>query len=104
MLDENDVAYRYREYTQEPLTAKEIRSVLASLDVGPRQVLRKNDKVYRELELTGDESDRELVELMATHPTLLQRPIGVLEGQAVVGRPPEQLLDLIEPTTGYPSR
>ena len=96
MLDEKGVSYAYREYTQEPLAADEIEAVLAMLKVDPGQVLRRNDKVYRGLELTGSESDQELIELMATHPTLLQRPIGVHNGRAVVGRPPERLLELIE--------
>ena len=96
MLDENGVSYTYREYTQEPLTADEIMKILVMLQADPGQVLRRNDKVYRSLGLDGSESDQELIELMATHPTLLQRPIGLLAGRAVVGRPPERLLDLIE--------
>ena len=96
MLDENGVSYTYREYTREPLTADEIRRILVMLQVTPGQVLRRNDKVYRSLGLDGSEGDQELVQLMATYPTLLQRPIGILAGRAVVGRPPERLLDLIE--------
>ena len=45
--------------------------------------------------VTGDEADAELIELMVENPTLLQRPIGVLDERAVVGRPPERLLDLV---------
>ena len=44
--------------------------------------------------LTGDEPDGRLIKLMAQHPTLLQRPIGVRGRKAVVGRPPEKLLEL----------
>lgn len=95
-MDEKGVSYTYREYTREPLTADEIRNILVKLQVAPGQVLRRKDKVYRSLGLDGSESDQELVELMATYPTLLQRPIGILAGRAVVGRPPERLLDLIE--------
>lgn len=96
MLEEEGVAYRYREYTREPLSAEEIRQVLSKLGLGSRQALRRNDKVYRELGLTGSEDEEELVELMAMHPTLLQRPIGVLGRRAAIGRPPERLLELIE--------
>jgi arsenate reductase len=94
LLEERGIEYRYREYTEEPLSQEEIRSVLVLLGSGPRDVLRKNDKVYRELGLTGEESDDELIALMAEHPTLLQRPIGVRGERAVVGRPPERLLEL----------
>ncbi len=95
-MDERGAVYRYREYRKEPLSADEIRSVLDKLGVGPKAVLRKNDRAYRELELTGTEPDDALVDLMAGHPTLLQRPIGVLGGEAVIGRPPERILELIE--------
>ena len=94
MLDEKKIPYRYREYTEEPLTQKEIKAILKALGVGPNAVLRKNDKAYKENGLTGDESDAELIKLMAAHPTLLQRPIGVLGEKAALGRPPENLLTL----------
>ncbi|MDH3744338.1 MAG: arsenate reductase (glutaredoxin), partial [Acidobacteriota bacterium] len=52
------------------------------------------DKAFRELGLTGEEPDADLIRDMAAHPTLLERPIGVLGDRAVVGRPPEKLLEL----------
>ena len=91
MLDGKGIEYRYREYNREPLSEKEIRDVLLKLGLQPRDVLRKND-----LGFTGEEPDGELIAAMARHPTLLQRPIGVLGDRAVVGRPPERLLELLE--------
>ena len=66
------------------------------LGLSPKALIRKNDKAFKENALTGAESDARLLSLMAEFPTLLQRPIGVLEGQARVGRPPENLLELYE--------
>ena len=94
MLDEQGIPYRYREYTEEPLSAAEIRETLRLLGVPAREVLRRNDAAYRELGLTGEEPDDVLIAAMARHPTLLQRPIGIAGGRAVVGRPPERLLEL----------
>lgn len=94
MLEQHGIEFRYREYTREPLAVEEIESILAMLDVGPAAVLRRNDRSYKELGLQGDESDRKLIDLMARYPTLLQRPIGVLSGRAILGRPPERLLEL----------
>ena len=71
-------------------------TVLECLGVGPRAVLRKRDKAYREQGLTGDETDEQLIALMAAHPTLLERPIGLAGERAVLGRPPERLLGLID--------
>jgi arsenate reductase (glutaredoxin) len=96
LLDEHGVEHRYREYTEEPLTKAEIERVLRLLGVEPHEVLRKNDRAYKELGLTGNEPKKTLVKLMAEHPTLLQRPIAVSGNRAVVGRPVENLLELIE--------
>jgi len=95
LLDEKGVKYRYREYTQEPLNQKELKEILQLLGVEPKAVLRKNDKAYKELGLTGDEPRAKLIKLMAENPTLLQRPIGVKGKKAVIGRPVENLLELV---------
>ena len=93
MLEAEGVAFEYREYKQDPLSRAELEEVLKKLDVGPRDVLRTRDA--NKLGLTGDESDAELIGLMAENPTLLQRPIGVVGTRAAVGRPPEALLELL---------
>ncbi len=94
MLEKHEIPHRYRDYRKEPLSEAEIRDVLASLGSSPRDLLRRRDRAAAEL--TGEESDAELIAAMAKHPTLLQRPIGVLGNRAAVGRPPESLLDLLE--------
>ena len=95
MLDEKGIEYRYRDYIREPLSEEEIRKVLRLLGVPARAVLRTKDAAFAALGLTGEEPEARLIELMARHPTLLQRPIGVAGDRAVVGRPPEALLDLL---------
>ena len=94
MLKAESVPYRYREYTQEPLTEAELRDVFAMLGVRPAALLRRRDPAYASLGLSADSADDVLIAAMAAHPTLLQRPIGVRDGRAVVGRPPEALLAL----------
>ena len=93
MLEERGIDFTDREYKKEPLSREELVDVLGKLGVGPRDVLRKRDAA--KLELTGDESDDDLLDLMAQHPTLLQRPIGVVGDRARLGRPPEALLELV---------
>ena len=93
MLNENGIAHTYREYTKEPLSEDEIRSVLSKLGVGPRDVLRKREA--SKAGLAGNETDDQLIALMADNPRLLERPIGVLGDRAAVGRPPENLLSIV---------
>jgi arsenate reductase (glutaredoxin) len=95
LLDEKAIPYRYREYTREPLTEEEIREILRLLGIPARDLLRTKDPAYAELGL-ADQPDSELIRAMARHPTLVQRPIGRLPGKAVLGRPPERLLELVE--------
>lgn len=95
MLNAQGIEFTYREYTREPLSEAEIREVLGKLGQAAASVVRKRDKAFKELGLTGDESDAVLIPLMAKHPTLLERPIGVLGDRAVVGRPPANLLELV---------
>jgi arsenate reductase len=94
LLDEHGIDYRYRDYRKEPLAEDELRRVLDLLGAEPNELLRKRDKANKELRLTGDEPPEELIRHMAEHPTLLQRPIGVRDGHAVLGRPVENLLEL----------
>jgi len=94
LLEKKRIPFEYRDYRQNPLSPTEIRAVLKALGVKPADVLRKNDKAFKELGLTGTEPASRLIALMAEHPTLLQRPIGVSGNRAVLGRPPENLLEL----------
>jgi len=96
LLEGSEVEYHYRDYKKDPLTEAELRSVLSMLEMKPAQVLRKRDRAFRELGLTGTENEDELIALMASHPTLLERPIGIVGKRAVLGRPPERLLTLLD--------
>ena len=95
MLNERDIPYRYRDYTKEPLQPLEIKRLLKKLNLKASQVFRSNDKANRKLNLTGQEPEDFLIQKMSQYPTLLQRPIGVMGKRALLGRPPEKLLDLL---------
>ena len=96
MLDSEGIPYQYRDYVREPLDEEELRQVLDRLGLGPAEVLRTRDPAARELGLDGSEDADTLIAHMVEHPTLLQRPIGVLGERAVVGRPAERLLELVK--------
>jgi arsenate reductase (glutaredoxin) len=68
------------------------------MGVAPRELLRKGEAAYRELNLGGREvSDDELIRLMVEHPDLLQRPIVERGNRAVLGRPTEKIRELLGP-------
>ena len=93
LLDERGVDFERVNYHVEPLSEDEIRALLRKAGVGPREVLRAKEPEYKAL--TGDESDDELIALMAKHPALLQRPIVEVGDRAVLARPPERVLEVL---------
>jgi len=94
LLKERDIAFRYRDYLAEPLDIESLQTLFKKLDLSPRALLRPREAAA--LELTGEENDELLLQMMARQPSLLQRPIGVLGERAVLGRPPETLVQLLD--------
>jgi len=78
--------------TSTPPTAEELAQLCGKLEVSPREILRRKDPAYETLGLgSGRHSERQLLELMAQHPGLIQRPIVVKGGRAILARPAEAL-------------
>ena len=74
-----------RDYFKERFTVEELRGILASAGLTPREVLSKRAKAYAELVGDRDLSDDELLALMVQEPTLLRRPLAIKDGHATVG-------------------
>ena len=95
ILKERGVEFDSVNYYEAPLTVAELRDLVQKLGISPRDLLRKGEKVYRELKLAQRElTDDELIVLMIENPDLIQRPIVVRGKKAVLGRPPESVEDL----------
>ena len=84
-------------YLETPPTADELDRICRLLGVEPTALLRTKDRRFEELELSVDDdrSREEWLGLIAENPTLLERPIVVKGQRAVIGRPPERVLDLL---------
>ncbi|MEH6585597.1 MAG: arsenate reductase (glutaredoxin) [Halioglobus sp.] len=76
--------------------ADEIRSLLKKLGINAAQLVRRGEDDYKSQGLAKNSSEDELVAAMASHPKLIERPIVVHGNRAVLGRPPENVLDLID--------
>ena len=84
------------EYIKNPPTVEKLKEILSQLGIAPRDLMRKKEDVYKELELgILSLSDKDLIDLMVEHPILIERPIVISNGKAVLGRPPEQVLDIL---------
>ncbi len=80
------------EYLRTPLSAAQLKELNRMLGCPVREMMRDSEPVYKELGLSdASMSDAQLYEAIAEHPILLQRPIVVRNGRAVIGRPPEKV-------------
>ena len=95
LLDERGVDAEYFRYLDEAPTRAQLEDVLRMLGTDdPRAIVRTGEDVYRELGLADADRDR-LLDAMVANPRLIERPIVIKDGHAVVARPPEKLLDLL---------
>lgn len=84
------------EYLSSPPSRVELKEILQKLDLRPRDIIRKGEVIYKELELADDQlSDDQLITAMAAHPILIERPIVVNGAKAALGRPPKQVLGIL---------
>ncbi len=96
LLQEHGIEPQIVEYLQTPPDAATLTSLGDMLGMAPREFMRRKEDVYKEQNL-GDESlsDDELRAAITNHPILLERPIVVRDGKAAIGRPPENVLELL---------
>ena len=84
------------EYLKRPPTADELDTVLGMLGMEPRELMRKKEAEYKELGLADESLSRQdLIAAMVEHPKLIERPVAISGGRAVLGRPTERVLELI---------
>jgi len=96
LLNECSVEFESINYYDVPLTVAELRGLVDKLGLAPRELLRKDEPLYRELQLGQRElSDDEIITLMVENPDLMQRPIVVRGDKAVLGRPPDNVKALL---------
>lgn len=96
LLEARGLAPTVVRYLDTPPSAAELRELLAKLGMSARQLLRTGEEEYQTLGLADTSlSEEQLIEAMATHPRLIERPILIVGDKAVVGRPPEKVLEIL---------
>jgi len=83
------------EYLKTPPTKEELRDILRKLGIKPQDIIRKGEAIYKEQYKGKELSDEEWLDVLVQHPRLIERPIVVDGERAVIGRPPENVLQLI---------
>ena len=96
LLRESGVPFEKVNYYLEPLTKEKLVELLGKMKLGPRDILRTSEAIYKELGLGKSEfTDDEIISLMVKHPDLIQRPIVERGKRAVLGRPTENVKTLL---------
>ncbi len=95
ILKESGKDFEIREYLKQPLSEKELAALFQKLNMAPIELVRTEEKIWKENYRDRDLSDNELIRIMAEHPKLIQRPVVETDTKAVVGRPASNIEDLI---------
>lgn len=96
LLEEKGVQPDIVEYLKQAPSKEELVSVLSLLAIVPRELMRKGESIYKELNLKDASlSDEQLIAAMLENPILIERPIVLANGKAAIGRPPESVLDIL---------
>ena len=96
ILEQNDVDFDVVNYLIDPPSELELREILNDLGMSARELLRKGESKYKELELSNKTlSEDELIKAMLEFPILIERPIVRTEKGVAIGRPPENIQSIL---------
>ena len=97
LLRDNAIEPIIVEYLKEPITKPQLKDLLKKLGLEPRELLRKSEKEFKDLQLSNKSlSDDIVIDFMIKHPKLIERPIIVRGDHAVIGRPADKIFNLMK--------
>jgi len=95
LLEAAGVPVTLRRYLDAPPTRAELSDLLDQLDLPAHALIRKGEKTYKDQNLAG-KTDADLLDAMAQFPILIERPIAIKGTRAIIGRPPDNILVLLD--------
>ena len=96
LLAEKGIQMDVVEYLKAPPNEQELHDILQMLNLEPRQLMRTHEPEYKDNKLADTSlSDDQLIQAMIKYPRLIERPIVVNNGKAAIGRPPENVLEIL---------
>jgi len=96
LLDEEGVDTEVVKYLDTPPSKEGLKEVLKMLDISPRELMRTKEAIYKELNLKHENDEEKLIEAMVANPKLIERPIVIKDGKAAIGRPIENIVELLK--------
>ena len=96
LLKDNNINPDIVLYLDNPPDENTLKQVLSKLGMSPKELLRPNEQECKDLNLLDSSvDDSSVIKAMVKHPKLIERPIYVKDERAIIGRPPEQILDIV---------
>ncbi len=96
ILEENGIEAEVIKYLDTPHTHQEITNLLKMLGMNARELMRIKEDIYKELDLKNENDEDKLIQAMVENPKLIERPIVIKDGKAVIGRPIENIMELVK--------
>ncbi|MDO5980412.1 arsenate reductase (glutaredoxin) [Flavivirga spongiicola] len=95
ILEKSGKEFEIVKYLEDVPNNKELKAIIKLLDIKPIELVRKNESIWKETFKNKDLSDEEIITAMVENPKLIERPIIINGKKAIIGRPPEKILDII---------
>ncbi|MEA3227802.1 MAG: arsenate reductase (glutaredoxin) [Campylobacterota bacterium] len=95
ILEENNCTTKVIKYLDSKPTVDEIKDILKMLELSPRELMRTKEEIYKELNLKDEEDEDRLIQAMATHQKLIERPIIIKGDRAIIGRPTSKIAEFL---------
>lgn len=95
ILQDNNIEPEIIDYLENPPTAQVLKNIIAMLGISARDLMRSTEPAHKEANQDDSLSDDDIIAAICEYPALLQRPIVVSGNQAIIGRPPVRVLEII---------
>jgi arsenate reductase len=96
ILEENGIEAEVIKYLDTSHTHEEISNLLKMLGMSARELMRTKEAIYKELDLKNENDESKLIQAMVENPKLIERPIVIKDEKAVIGRPIENIMELVK--------
>ena len=96
LLEEQGIEAEVVKYLDTPPSKEELVEMLKMLGLSARELMRTKEDIYKALDLKNENDEEKLIEAMAANPKLIERPIVIKDGKAAIGRPIENIVELLK--------
>jgi arsenate reductase len=95
ILEASNQPFQVIKYLETPISENELSEIVKLLGIKPIQLIRKNESIWKENYKNKNLSDSQLIKVMVANPKLIERPIVINNGRAVIGRPPQLIENIL---------